>query len=75
MMKFFGVGIFGSCYLVFYRDMVVVVKEFKERKNVDFVYLRSEECYEVIIYHIVISLFIVYIIYVKLFCLILLIID
>ena len=38
MTKFLGAGTFGSCYLPFYRDMVVAVKEFKEfkeRKNVE----------------------------------------
>ena len=40
--KFLGAGTFGSCYLAFYRDMVVAVKEFKERKNADLAHLRSE---------------------------------
>ena len=44
--KFLGAGTFGSCYLAFYRDMVVAVKEFKERKNVDLAHLRSEVRHE-----------------------------
>lgn len=41
--KFLGAGTFGSCYLAYYRDVVVAVKELNERKNVD---LRSEVCHE-----------------------------
>ena len=31
--KFLGAGTFGSCYLAFYRDMVVAVKEFKKKEE------------------------------------------
>ena len=44
--NFLGPGTFGSCYLAFYRDMVVAVKEFKKRKNVDLAHLRSEVRHE-----------------------------
>ena len=44
--KFLGVRTIGSCYLAFYRDMVVAVKEFKKRKNVDLAHLRSEVRHE-----------------------------
>lgn len=30
--KFLGCGSFGNCYLVYYRDILVVVKEFKVEK-------------------------------------------
>ena len=30
--KFLGYGTFGNCYLAYYRDIVVAVKEFKSRK-------------------------------------------
>lgn len=43
--KFLGCGAFGSCYLAYYRDVVVAVKEFKTRK-VYFDYLKKEVPYE-----------------------------
>ena len=39
--KFLGCGTFGNCYLAYYRDVVVAVKEFKPRK-VSLDYLKKE---------------------------------
>ena len=69
--NFLGAGTFGSCYLAFYRDMVVAVKEFKERKNIDLAHLRSEVRHEATIYYTVTSPLTAHITYVKLLCLIL----
>ena len=69
--NFLGAGTFGSCYLAFYRDMVVAVKEFKERKNVDLAHLRSEVRHEATIYYTVTSPLTAHITHVKLLCLIL----
>ena len=71
MTKFLGAGTFGSCYLAFYRDMVVAVKEFKERKNIDLAHLISEVRHEATIYYTVTSPLTAHITHVKRLCLIL----